>query len=131
MPEGSPDHAPGCIAPVSRPQWHILRDGPRVTVARHLPVRFDVLAETVLPPAGRLRVAQQIRQDLWRALQRQRGFSPVVEVSEAADGLLVRAGGRVQAARFDRARLAARIADVLEDGTNRRRWVRMAGGRGQ
>lgn len=131
MPEGSPDHAPGCIAPVSRSQWHILRDGPRVTVARHLPVRFDVLAETVLPLAGRLRVAQQIRQDLWRALQRQRGFSPVVEVSEAADGLVVRAGGRVLAARFDRARLAARIADVLEDGTNRRRWVRMAGGRGQ
>ncbi len=110
--------------------WHVLREGARVTVARLVPVRFDVFAETRLPRAGRERVAQQVRQDLWRALQRQRGFSPVVEVEAVEDGLIVRAGGRVDAAQYDRAGIEARIADMLEAPSRRRRWVRMAGGQG-
>lgn len=107
-------------------RWHILRDGPRLTLARHLPPRFDVAADTRLPLAGRRRIASQIRQDLWRALRRQRGFSPVVEVTTEPGGLAVRAGGRIDAACYDRARIATRIAALLEDRTNRARWVRSA-----
>ncbi|RYH10719.1 hypothetical protein [Tropicimonas sp. IMCC6043] len=114
--------------PVSGTLWHVRREGARLTLARHLPARFDIAAETILPHAARERVAQQVRQDIWRALARQRGFSPVVEVTAGADGLAVRAGGRVATARFDRSGLEARIAEVLEAPANRRRWVRMAGG---
>ena len=113
---------------VSHGSWHVLRDGPRLTLARRLPARFDVAAETHLPMAGRLRVAQQIRQDMWRAIQRQRGFSPVVEVTSGPSGLVVRAGGRIDAVPFDRARLEARISGVLEAPENRARWMRGAGG---
>ena len=114
---------------MSRARWHVQRDGARLVLARHLPARFDVSAETVLPDAGRERVAQQVRQDMWRALQRQRGFSPVVEVVSGANGLSVRAGGRVDTERFDRKGLEARISALLEAPENRHRWVRMAGGR--
>lgn len=113
---------------MSRARWHVLRDGRRLVLARHLPARFDVSAETRLPHAARERVAQQIRQDMWRALARQRGFSPVVEVTAGEAGLAVRAGGRVGTAGFDRAGLEARITEVLESPANRMRWVRMAGG---
>ncbi|WP_116130897.1 hypothetical protein [Tropicimonas sp. IMCC34043] len=113
---------------MSKDRWHILREGPVLVLARHLPVRFDVSATTDLPAAGRARLAGQIRQDLWRALQAQRGFSPAVEVTAVASGLRVRAGGRVAAGRFDRAGLEARIAAVLEDPGNRVRWIRSAGG---
>ncbi len=89
-----------------------------------------MVAETTLPAAGRERIAQQVRQDMWRALQGQRGFSPVVEVVSCEVGLRVRAGGRVAAARFDRDGLEARIASVLEAPEKRRRWVKNAGGQG-
>ena len=101
-----------------------------MVLARCLPAHFDVAVETTLPSAGRERVAQQIRQDLWRALRRQHGYSPVVEVVSCEDGLRVRAGGRIATARFSRAKVEARIADVLEAPDNRRRWVLRAGGRG-
>ncbi|SDK10146.1 hypothetical protein SAMN04488026_103113 [Aliiruegeria lutimaris] len=107
------------------------REGARLVLARHLPARFDVVAETTLPKAGRERIAQQVRQDMWRALKGQRGFSPVVEVASCETGLRVRAGGRVEAARFDRNRLEARIASVLEAPEKRRRWVLNAGGQGR
>lgn len=85
---------------MSRKGWHVLRDGPRLTLARKLPARFDVEAATNLPAAGRLRLAWQVRQDIWRALQRQRGFSPVIEVTSGPGGLFVRAGGRIDFGRF-------------------------------
>ncbi|PRY25056.1 hypothetical protein CLV78_102233 [Aliiruegeria haliotis] len=115
---------------MSRDRWHIRRDGPVLTLARRLPARFDVAVATELPPGGRQRVASQIRQDLWRALQHQRGFSPVVEVTTIAGGLRVRAGGRVDGA-FSRCALEGRIRAVLEDPARRDRWCRVAGkGRG-
>jgi len=105
--------------------WHILRDGDTLTLARALPPRFDVAAETVLPFARPARLAHQIRQDMWRALQSVRGFSPVVRV-EARDGeMFVRAGGR--AAAPVAASVRQRIEDVLEDRANRQRWLRHAG----
>jgi len=115
---------------VARNGWHILRQGASVTVTRRLPVVWDVAAETRLPDAGRLRVAQQVRQDLWRALRRQRGFAPAVRVARDGAGLSVRAGGRV-AAPHDRARLEAGIARLLACRAHRARWVVSARGRGR
>jgi hypothetical protein len=112
---------------VARNGWHILREGAAVTVSRRVPVVWDVAAETRLPDAGRLRVAHQVRQDLWRALRRQRGFAPAVRVARDGAGLSVRAGGRV-AAPHDRARLEAEIARVLSAPAHRARWRAAAGG---
>ncbi|MEL6206158.1 MAG: hypothetical protein AAFR47_12740 [Pseudomonadota bacterium] len=111
--------------------WHILRDGAAVTVSRAPVVQWDVAAETTLPAeghlpeAGRLLVASQVRQDLWRALRRQRGFSPAVRVAPEGADLAVRAGGRIDAV-FDRSRLEVRIAGVLSDSADRARWIRNA-----
>jgi len=107
--------------------WHILREGACVTVARHLPVRFDVAAEAAFPPVGRLRLATQVRQDLWRMLQRVRGFSPVIMVEARDGGLWLRAGGRVSGP-APVARLNDRIAAVLNDADHRARWIAHAGG---
>lgn len=105
--------------------WHMIRDGERLTLARHLPARFDVAAETVLPDARRGRLAHQIRQDVWRALRQLRGFSPVVVVDRRAGRLHVAAGGRLDGRAPPGT--TARIAHVLEDGANRRRWIACAG----
>ncbi|OBY25969.1 hypothetical protein [Leisingera sp. JC1] len=109
-------------------RWHITRTDSSLTLSRRLPARTDVSAETVLPAADPLRLAHQIRQDLWRQLQRLRGFAPVVEITAAGQGLRVRAGGQV-AGRVP-ANAAGLIADVLEDPANRARWIRHAS-RGQ
>lgn len=102
-----------------------MRQGAAVTVARRLPVRWDVACRTALPRAGRLRVAQQIRQDLWRALRAQRGFAPCVEVVAAPEGLQVRAGGQVDGGHNAR-HIEAVISRVLTDAEARRRWVACA-----
>lgn len=101
--------------------FHTLRDGAVLTLARRVPVRFDVAASTRLPDARRGRVAHQVRQDLWRNLQSLRGFSPVVRVIRQADGLLVEAGGQVDGA-IPRG-TEARIADLLADPQRRARWM--------
>ena len=120
---------------MARNGWHILTEPGGVTVSRAVPVRWDVAAETVLPetvspetaPNGArpLRVAHQVRQDVWRALRRQRGFAPAVRAVRGPDGLAVRAGGRV-AAPHDAARLNAVIAALLEMPALRRRWLASA-----
>ena len=104
--------------------WHILRGEGVLTLARRLPARFDVVACTVLPLADPLRLAHQVRQDVWRALQSVRGFAPVVEVRTGPDHLVLRAGGRT----CQRAapQVAQMVQDVLEDPENRNRWVRHA-----
>lgn len=106
-------------------RWHILTSGDTLTLARHLPPRFDVVAETRLPAMGRRRLAHQVRQDVWRALRRVRGFSPVVEVTRDGAGLTLRAGGRVAGACPPA--LTDRIAGVLSDPANRARWARFSG----
>ncbi len=104
-----------------RNDWHILRDDTCLTLARHLPVRFDVCAEAMLPDGGRLRLARQVRQDLWRRLRGQRGFSPVVEIMRDGGACRVRAGGRIEG-RFAKARLEAEIAALLAEPATRARW---------
>ena len=108
--------------------WHVERTDAAVTVSRGRPVRFDLAVEARFPVMGRERLARQIRQDMWRALQRLRGFRPAVQVMRDGGGLRVVAGGAVDAP-FPRQRAEAVIRDILETPANRARWQRFAGGR--
>ena len=108
---------------MSRTEWHILREDGALTLARRLPVRFDLSVEAVLPRCGKQRLAVQVRQDMWRLLQRLPGFSPVVRVEEAGQGLRVIAGGQVARKPFPKAECEAKLREMLADGKNRSRWV--------
>ncbi|UWQ26016.1 hypothetical protein K3553_06040 [Leisingera aquaemixtae] len=112
---------------MTRSRWHITRTDSSLTLSRRLPAQFDVAAETVLPAGDPLRLAHQIRQDMWRRLQNVRGFSPVVEITAEGQGVRVRAGGQVTGRVPSNA--AGLIAEVLENASSRARWVRHAGGR--
>ena len=105
-------------------RWHIERGPGVLTLARHMPARFDLAAETELPQGHPVSLAHQIRQDLWRALQRLRGFSPVVRLSEITTGWHVRAGGRVLGPIPPAA--PDQVAAVLNDPKNRARWMSFA-----
>ena len=109
---------------MARDNWHMERVEGAVTLSRRLPARWDVAAEAQLPPGSMGRIAHQVRQDLWRALQRLRGFSPAVRVERDEAGLRVVAGGAV--AGTVPPGTAARIREVLDDPANRARWVRHA-----
>jgi hypothetical protein len=108
--------------------WHILRDedgeGGGLTLCRRLPARFDVTASTQLAAGDPLRLAHQIRQDVWRALQGVRGFSPAVRLRPSDAGWSVTAGGRLDGP-VPQA-LNARVAEVLAHRGNRARWQRHA-----
>lgn len=109
---------------MSRARWHISRDGARLTLARRLPLRFDLEAWLSLPDLRRERLAHQVRQDVWRALRDLRGFSPAVEVTRRDGGVVLRAGGRVDGPFLPchEARLAACLADEKRQS----RWVAQA-----
>lgn len=108
---------------MARRRWHILREERALTVARALPVRFDVSARDVLPAARKGRLAMQIRQDMWRQLQHVRGFVPAVRVEEDGAHLKVRAGGAVYARTFPKTALEAQIAALLASPAHRDRWL--------
>ncbi len=91
--------------------------------------RLDVSAETELSSAGPVsltRIAHQIRQDIWRALRRQRGFSPIVRVALQPDSLKVTAGGMLTIPNAAKAHLEKTIEEVLQKPANRLRWCRFA-----
>lgn len=114
---------------MSKGRWHILQDGDSVTVTRLLPCRYDVGITSVLRRCDRpLRLAQQVRQDLWRALRDLRGFAPAVTVTQAGETSQVTAGGRIEGP-LPRARIEARIAAMLERPELRARWMAHAGAR--
>ena len=114
---------------MSRRGFHILREDDVTIVTRHLPPRFDIHASAEFPYVSPVRLAQQIRQDLWRMLQKLRGFSPVVRVEQAGDALVVTAGGRVmKPVRNDANRC---IAALLHDAARRKRWIDWARERAQ
>lgn len=104
--------------------WHITKKDGQVTVSRQLPARFDVVAQTQLAGGNAVRIATQIRQDLWRALQGVRGFSPVVQITAVDGQLNVQAGGRVMGKVT--ANLKAEISAVLDKPKNRARWLKCA-----
>lgn len=103
--------------------WYFLYEPGAFTLARRPNLRFDVAADTVLPRVNMVRLATQIRQDLWRALQRVRGFCPVVRVEEDGTHLRVRAGGEVFARTYPKPRIEATIAELLANPENRKRWI--------
>lgn len=109
-----------------RGRWHVLQEGDTVTLCRQRPARFDFAVHTVLPRGRPTRLVHQIRQDLWRALQHVRGFSPVVRLEPVSAGWAVSAGGRTlgQIAPDTLERATA----VLEHAGNRARWMRYAAG---
>ncbi len=100
--------------------WHMVEEGGAVTLCRHLPPRFDVMAEGQLPEGSATRYAHQIRQDMWRALQSVRGFSPVVRLTPSTGGWRVEAGGRVARPAPG---ITDQIATLLADPALRIRWI--------
>lgn len=105
--------------------YHIHQAPNALTLARHAPARFDVAAEAAMPGAADLlRLAHQVRQDVWRAVRRLRGFSPVVEVTQTDDTLRIRAGGRALPPISPKA--AEAIQAVLDCPRNRSRWLNHA-----
>ncbi|WP_425092024.1 hypothetical protein [Tropicimonas sp. S265A] len=103
--------------------WHVRRDEHGVTVSRTPAPRWDVSVVARLPQVrSRTRLAQQVRQDMWRRLQSLRGFAPAVRVTCDAQGCEVRAGGAITAP-FPRAATEAALAELLECPAHRARWV--------
>lgn len=113
---------------MARTKWHILTEDGALTLARRLPVRFDLAVQTQLPRCGRRRLALQIRQDMWRLLQDLRGFAPIVRVEQMAGGLQVTAGGQVDQAPFPKRCSEEKLRQMLSDRNNRSRWLAHAGG---
>lgn len=110
---------------MKRDAWHIRNAPGHYVLARHWPPRFDVSAVSDFPPVRPSRLARHIRQDLWRALQGLRGFSPVIQIDAAEDGVTVRAGGRLQGRAPQGTE--SRIRDLLDSPAHRARWLRWAG----
>lgn len=106
---------------MTRRNWHILSDGDALVLARRVPVRMDFAASVDFPACNRLLLAQQIRQDLWRRLQRLKGFSPIVRISRDGDRLQVTAGGQVDGA--IPAGLSDQVAEILSTPALRQRWI--------
>lgn len=110
---------------MGKPRWHILTEDGALTMARRVPVRFDLRVSTQLEGGDKLRLARQVRQDVWRALRDLRGFAPAVRVEDCGEGVQITAGGQVDG-RCPHAAARSRIGAVLEDPGNRARWVRWA-----
>ncbi|QHQ33997.1 hypothetical protein [Algicella marina] len=109
--------------------WHLERQHDAVTVSRPGRARLDVAVSRALDvtaPVSLARMAHQIRQDVWRALAGQRGFSPVVHITRRVGGLDVTAGGMISARNPLSDRLHNRIGAVLDCPRNRDRWCRFA-----
>lgn len=111
---------------MARNGWHIARDGDTLTLSRKRTARFDLAEVTFLPgeDLGRTLIAHQIRQDMWRKLQRLRGFCPAVRVTTQPGGVAVLAGGAVEGPVTERAR--SQIVDLLSDPDLRSRWIKNA-----
>ena len=104
--------------------WHILKRDGVWTMSRMRSQRLDVSAQTWLPRVHPIRLMHQIRQDMWRHLQKVRGFAPLIRLAPDGDGWRVTAGGQVSAMASSH---VTRIEDVLENESFRARWIRCAG----
>lgn len=103
--------------------WIIEQTDDTVLVTRRKPVRWDVSASATFPKCHPLRLAHQIRQDMWRELKLIRGFCPAVEIT-LGDEFTVRAGGRVQ--RHVHPKADEWVERLLNDDSKRRRWLAYA-----
>lgn len=109
--------------------WHDIELGDGVLLHRraHQAERWDVRIDREWPVPvrpSRRRYAHQIRQDIWRAAQRVRGFLPIVRIGWAEGSLIVTAGGALLAGPAPK--LSDILAGVLDDPRNRQRWGRYA-----
>lgn len=109
-----------------RRKWQITRSSDCLALSRRGKVLFDVSASSLFPICARERLAHQIRQDLWRALQGLRGFSPVVLIEAHEVGLCVTAGGEVASGTFPKPAIEAQISKLLSAPDLRARWLRYA-----
>lgn len=109
---------------MDRRGWHVMDDGATYVIARRLPLEWTIWAQTRLPDLGRRRLAHAVRQDLWRRLQRLRGFAPAVSVTRDGQGVRLRAGGTVRGALP--AGAGATINALLNDDSLRAAWIRAA-----
>lgn len=73
--------------------WYEHDEGKTYVLSRHLPPRFDISACAKFPLLRKSRLAHQVRQDVWRALQGVRGFSPVIRIDTFSDHMVLTAGG--------------------------------------
>ena len=112
--------------------WTLTHDGDAtlLTPARG-PARWDVAVQRSIPattntPRFRSRMAAQIRQDIWRAAARVRGFVPMVRVTATTDALDLTAGGCLHTKSGHRPTLEAAISAILDNRTTRDRWLRHA-----
>ena len=105
--------------------WLHKQLGDTFVVCKRLPVQFDLLAETNLPPCRSQKLALQIRQDMWRLLQNVRGLLPAVEVTGRETVIYVRAGGQLTCSVHVRS-AQAKLQDMLDDPTYRQRWINYA-----
>ncbi len=103
--------------------WIIEQTEETVLVTRRKPVIWDVEASAEFPACHPLRLAHQIRQDMWRTLRKLKGFCPAVEVT-LGQTFQVRAGGRV--ARHIPPRTAEKIEALLRNPLHRARWLAYA-----
>lgn len=113
---------------MTRQTWHIQRDDAALTLARRLPAQFDFAVTTAISGGAglrRSRIAMLVRQDMWRALQNLRGFSPVVRVAVRGVDLEITAGGQVTG-QFPKARCEEILSAVMDDPKRRQRWVQNA-----
>lgn len=109
---------------MGRMLWHMQRDDTMLRLSRGFPARFDFAADVVLVDAAHLdrsRIAHQVRQDLWRALQSLRGYRPVIELRKVGNDLHIKAGGSVEGAVPERY-CVERAAAVLSDPSRQARW---------
>ena len=103
--------------------WYEMRDARVYVLTRRWPPRFDVVAQARFPRLRRRRLAQQVRQDLWRHFRTMRGFSPVIRIDgdKSGDGMTLSAGGALIAA--PPLEMSEGIRALLTDPRRRARWI--------
>lgn len=109
--------------------WATRTECKTLTLFRPGRARMDVSATAALTSQDTLspiRIAHQVRQDIWRALARVRGYSPVVQVVGRDGALIVTAGGMLTSGNVPHASIKARLSEVLQNPANRARWCRFA-----
>ncbi len=105
--------------------WVQTRRDNSLTLHRPGRARLDVQVPATLAGQHRqTRLAHAIRQDLWRALQTTRGFSPIVQLDPQENETKIIAGGQIDGRSTPA--LAQAIKAVLENPKNRHRWQQWA-----
>lgn len=103
--------------------WYVSDSDGEYILSRRFPARLDVFEAANFPFVNKARLANQVRQDLWRAMKHLRGFSPVIHIATTPSGLRLKAGGQCG---ILPTQTSAKIAELLEDPVRRARWIKCA-----